>query len=56
MAEDASSSLKNDSSVVTTTDSRVVNHFKKPELKKENSLYPEPVSKCYIGSGNNGEL
>jgi hypothetical protein len=45
-----------DSSNVTSIEPRVINHFKKNEIHKENSLYPDPTPKCYIGSGNNSEL
>ncbi|CAF3333376.1 unnamed protein product [Rotaria socialis] len=40
----------------SNVESRLVNHVKKNEIHKENSLYPEPISKCYIGAGNNSEL
>jgi hypothetical protein len=39
----------------SSVDTRV-NHFKKPEVQRENSLYPDPTPKCYIGNGNNAEL
>ncbi|CAF3955853.1 unnamed protein product, partial [Rotaria sp. Silwood1] len=34
----------------------VINNIKKSDVQKENSLYPEPVFKCYIGPGNNADL
>ncbi|CAF4809492.1 unnamed protein product [Rotaria sp. Silwood1] len=50
MSEDKSSTIKNDQSNV------VINNIKKSDVQKENSLYPEPVFKCYIGPGNNADL
>ena len=32
------------------------NQNKKNDSQKENSLYIEPLPKCYIGIGNNPEL
>ena len=40
----------------TTIEKKVINHFKKSDSQKENSLYPDPTLKCYIGNGNNAEL
>jgi hypothetical protein len=37
-------------------DKKVINHFNKKESQRENSLYPDPTPKCYIGQGNNSEL
>lgn len=42
-----------DSSIIET---KVLNHFKKSDFQKENTLYPDPSPKCYIGNGNNSEL
>ncbi len=40
----------------STIEKKVINHFKKNEIQKENSLYPEPIPKYYLGNGNNSEL
>ena len=45
----------------TTTTTNILVQEKKLTKKhfdhsKENSLYTEPTSKCYIGQGNNPEL
>ena len=44
------------SAATTTTEKKVINHFKKTDVQRENSLYPDPTFKCYIGNGNNAEL
>ena len=55
MTEEISSTIKYEQSNFPTVEKQVVNHFKKTEVHKE-SLYREPVLKCYIGAGNNSEL
>jgi hypothetical protein len=39
-----------------TIEKKILNHFTKKEIQRENSLYPDPTPKCYIGHGNNSEL
>jgi hypothetical protein len=40
----------------STTETKTSNQAKKNDTQKENSLYTEPLPKCYIGQGNNSEL
>ncbi len=40
----------------SSVENRVIHHFKKSEVHRENSLYPDPTPKCFIGNGNNAEL
>ena len=39
-----------------TTTTTTTGQLKRNESQKENSLYVEPIPKCYIGNGNNPEL
>ncbi|CAF0881042.1 unnamed protein product [Adineta steineri] len=54
--EHQSTSASDHPNVLTTTDNKTSNSIKKSEPHRENTLYTEPIPKCYIGVGNNPEL
>jgi hypothetical protein len=56
MTEESLPPITTEPPSVVSAETRVINHFKKAEVHKENSLYPDPTPKCYIGNGNNSEL
>jgi len=56
MAEEHQSTATSDHPNLPTNETKTSNYPKKSELQKENTLYIEPIPKCYIGSGNNPEL
>jgi len=56
MSEEHQSSSTSDQinhQLISTNETK---NSKKLDNQKENSLYTEPVPKCYIGQGNNSEL
>jgi hypothetical protein len=56
MSEEVQLTLVDDLSNVFPIETRLINHFRKSENSKLTSLYPDPISKCFIGPGNNAEL
>ncbi len=56
MSEEQQSPSTSDHVNISPIETKTSNHIKKNDSQKENPLYSEPVSKCYIGQGNNSEL